>query len=335
MTDTSIVKILLKDNFTDIYEELEKSGGSLYLNNVINKWLLSLFIQGISDTYFYFIWDMFLLEGNIIIFKTIYAMIIILEDHIIKCKTFDQLNNVFNNIPMTLNERGKLAYYLISKKFNFNMEMIRKYRKTLNSQIIKEIVDLGFFQNNVEEEEEEETDEKKEKEDEQTNNNKNKKKIICDLDWPLCLKDKKTLEKDHNHIILKQLDEPFVIDNYIDNYEQYQKQIKRNSLNINEENKLKYFKEKRFKDLLIERKKHYCGSNVMSIRSNFDVSSFDIKFFNSQRKISVDLYYNEENDDLNNIERNKTINKIINDITYDNQNIISFVKENVEKGLLK
>lgn len=333
MTDTSIVKILLKDNFTDIYEELENSGGSLYLNNVINKWLLSLFVQGISDIYFHFIWDMFLLEGNIIIFKTIYAMIFILEDHIIKCKTFDQLNNVFNETPMTLNERGKLAYYLISKKFNFNMDMIRKYRKTLNSQIIKEIVDLGFFQSNVEEEEE--TDEKKEKEEEQSNNNKNKKKIICDLDWPLCLKDQKALEKNYDHIILKQLDEPFVIDNYIDNYKQYQNQIKRNSLNINEENKLKYFKEKRFKNLLIERKKHYCGSKVMSIRSNLDVSSFDIKLFNSQRKISVELNYNKKNDDLNNVERNKTFNKIINDITNDNQNIISFVKENDEKGLLK
>ena len=58
MTDNSIIRILLKDNFRDIYDALEESGGSLYLNNAVNKWLLSLFIQGISEVYTYFIWDM-------------------------------------------------------------------------------------------------------------------------------------------------------------------------------------------------------------------------------------------------------------------------------------
>ena len=69
MTDNSIVQRLLKENFRDIFEALEESGGLLYLNNAINKWLLSIFIQGISDLYIFFIWDMFLLEGNIIIFR--------------------------------------------------------------------------------------------------------------------------------------------------------------------------------------------------------------------------------------------------------------------------
>jgi hypothetical protein len=169
MTDNSIVQLLLKENFRDIYDALEESGGNLYLNNAINKWLLSLFIQGISDLYIHFIWDMLLLEGNIILFKTMYAMIIILESHIIKCKTFDELNKVFNDVPLELDKRGKLAYYLISKKFNFNMDMIKKYRKALNNQIIKEIENLGIFRKNSEEEEEEK---------EENEENEDKKKII-------------------------------------------------------------------------------------------------------------------------------------------------------------
>ena len=203
MTDNSIIRILLKDNFRDIYDALEESGGSIYLNNAVNKWLLSLFIQGISEVYTYFIWEMLLIEVNIIIFKTLYAMIIILENYIIKCTSFDQLNNVFNEVPLKFDKRGKLAYYLISKKFNFNMEMIKKYRKTLNPRIIKEIIGLGVFNRRSKDDDESDKDSSKEIE----------KKEECDLDWPICLYDKKDLEKEYDHIILKQLQPPNVIDN--------------------------------------------------------------------------------------------------------------------------
>ena len=213
MTDTSIVRLLLKENFRDIYEALEETGGILYLNNTINKWLLSIFVQGMSDSYTLLIWDMFLLEGNIVIFKTIYALIYILEKHIIKCKNFDELNNVFNEVPLNLNQRANLAYYLISKKFNFNMDLIRKYRKTLSPQIIKEIEGLGTFSNATDQNEENEECESK--------------KIVCDLDSPICLNDKKDLSKEYDHIVLKQLYEPLVIDNYF-NFEEENK-IKNNN----------------------------------------------------------------------------------------------------------
>jgi hypothetical protein len=325
MTDTSIVQILLKGNFKDIYEDLEESGGSIYLNNAVNKWLLSIFMQGISEIYTNFIWDMFLLEGNIIVFKTIYAMIILLESHIIKCKTFDQLNNVFNDVPMTFDKRGKLAYYLISKKFNFNMDMIKKYRKTLSSSIINEIINLGNLRHDSNEEEEENDEIASDKE------------VICDLDWPLCIKDKKNLENEYDFIVLKQLEEPNVIDNYIDNFEKIKKmELKGNEDKGNE----KFFKEKRFKELLIERKKHFCDSKRMTIRDNLPKIpiNFEKILFTERRKtrkISSDFYKTDFNIDENSIERNKTINKIIIDIANDNKDKISFIKENVEKALLK
>jgi len=324
MTDNSIVQLLLKENFRDIYDALEESGGNLYLNNAINKWLLSLFIQGISDLYIHFIWDMLLLEGNIILFKTMYAMIIILESHIIKCKTFDELNKVFNDVPLELDKRGKLAYYLISKKFNFNMDMIKKYRKALNNQIIKEIENLGIFRKNSEEEEEEK---------EENEENEDKKKIICDLDWPICLKDQKDLDKNYDYIVFKELNEPNVIDNYIDNFEEY----KNNNLEKEDNNDLKFFKEKRYENLLIERKKHYCGSNFMSIRPNLHKSLVNFEKIKDirPRKITVDNFIKDFDYDVNAIERNSTINKIVYDVANDNKSKISFIKENVEKGLLK
>lgn len=332
MTDNSIIQILLKDNFRDIYDALEESGGNLYLNNAINKWLLSLFIQGISEIYTYFIWDMLLLEGNIIIFKTLYAMIIILESHIIKCKSYDQLNNVLNEAPLKFDKRGKLAYYLISKKFNFNMEMIRKYRKTINPKIIKEIVSLGVFDRNSKDEDNEK---------DQDSLKAIEKKNECDLDWPICLNDQKDLEKQYDHIVLKQLKNPDVIDNYIDNFEEYQKMNSKNeSKDDGEENlNIKFFKDKKYEELLIERKKHFCGSKLMSIRGNLTKSLINFEKIKQQeikvRKISEEYFKKDNNFDENSIVRNKTINKIILDIANDNQDKISFVKENVEKDLLK
>ena len=110
MTDCAIVRILLKENFKDAFKNLEKNGGILHLNNTINKWFLSIFIQGISNIYSNFIWDMFLLEGNIIIFKAIYAIIIILQKQLKKYKSFEDLNTILNNMPLEFNNREKLAF---------------------------------------------------------------------------------------------------------------------------------------------------------------------------------------------------------------------------------
>ena len=329
MTDTSIVRLLLKENFRDIYDALEETGGILYLNNTINKWLLSIFVQGMSDKYTLLIWDMFLLEGNIVVFKTIYALIYILEKHIIKCKNFDELNNVFNEVPLNLNQRANLAYYLISKKFNFNMDLIRKYRKTLSPQIIKEIEVLGTFHKV--------TDEEEEKDEEYES-----KKIVCDLDWPICLNDKKNLSKEYDHIVLKQLNEPLVIDNYF-NFEGENK-VKNNNVNkydINnekDEEKIKYFKEKIYQDLLIERRKHYCGSKLMSIRSDLYKSPIKFEKIESEhlkkRKSSLNIFFDTNEDESKSVDkRNQAINKIVIDVSNQNQRLLSFVKEDVEKGI--
>jgi hypothetical protein len=144
VTDSTIVQSLLKTNFPIMFKLLEKSGGIMYLTNSINKWFLTIFINCISEVYSNLIWDLFLLEGNIVIFKALYAIIRMMENRIMECKNYDDLNNVFHNYPPTLKVRGKLAYYLISKKFYFNMDKIKNYRKKLNNKIIKEIESLNY-----------------------------------------------------------------------------------------------------------------------------------------------------------------------------------------------
>ena len=66
---------------------------TLYFNNAINKWLLSIFIQGISEMYSNFILDLFILEGNLVIFKAVYAVFVILEKYIKNLSTYNDLNS--------------------------------------------------------------------------------------------------------------------------------------------------------------------------------------------------------------------------------------------------
>ena len=328
MTDSAIVRLLLKENFRESFDYLENTGNILYFNNTINKWLLSVFIQGISNMYSNFIWDMFLLEGNIVIFKAIYAVYKIIENDLPKYRTFERITKLFNDVPLGFNNRGRLAYYLIGKKFNFTMDMIRRHRKEIIPQVIKEIESIGTFR--VEEEDEKKIEKK-----------------ICDLDWPQCLNDIKNLKQDFDYVVLKELEEPNIIDDYLDFYREYkdgtkQKEKKYKYKNINfindddlESLKIKYFKEERFKDILIERKKHYCDSKIMSIRSCFCKSekNGDNK---DKKKLNIINYFKENkkeiiNDMNNSDECNRRMNRIITQVSSKNKHKISFIKEKEEK----
>lgn len=300
VTDSTIVQNLLKTNFPLMFELLEKSGGIMYLTNSINKWFLTIFINRISEVYCNLIWDLFLLEGNIVTFKALYAIIRMIENKIMQCKNYDDLNNVFQNYPLTLKVRGKLAYYLISKKFYFNMEMIRCYRKKISNKIIKDIVSL---ENSVKSEVEK-------------IKKKNNKDLKCDLDWPICVYDFKDLKKNFDYIVLKQLSEPEVIDDYFCENKKY------------ESSKNLIYYEDKFEDLLIERKKHFCNSEIKSIRDNI------IKNEDIENKIIID---NIEKNNMINLEENiekKGINELTINAANENQKIINFEKEKADDSIM-
>ena len=294
VTDSSIVQQLLRDNFPEMFTLLEKLGGTMYLTNAINKWFLTIFINRISEVYSNLIWDLFLLEGNLVMFKATYALIRMMYKFIMECKNFDDLNSVFQNVPPTLKIRGKLAYYLLSKKFNFNIDKIKECRKNMNIKVIKEISNLdNSLKNEIE---------KAKK--------KNNKDLKCDLDWPICIYNSKDLEKNYDHIILKQLFEPEVIDDYFSENKNYEQEKKNN--------------EEKYEDLLIERKKHFCGSKIRSIRDKLIIDNNEINNNNILIK----------NDNIDNNLENKEMNKIIINLTNESQKVIKFEKEKAEDSFM-
>jgi len=306
VTDSTIAQLLLKENFPEMFQFLEKSGGIMYLTNAINKWFLTIFINRIPEVYSNLIWDLFLLEGNIVTFKASYAIIRMLQESIMNCKNFDDLNNVFQNTTQTLKIRGKLAYYLISKKFYFNMDKIKNYRKKLNNKIIKEIESLNYsLRDEIEK-----------------IKKKNNKESKCDLDWPICIYDDKNLKNNYDHIILKQLFEPEVIDDYFDDDKKYEK------------SKKNY--EEKFEDLLIERKKHNCDSNTRSIRDN--LAKIEKKEIDNKNIDANIIEKNNDNiiknNDIDNNLENKEMNKLVINIANDSQKVLNFVKEKTDDSFM-
>lgn len=313
MTDSSIAQILLKKNFPLIYNLLEPSGGIIYLNNTVNKWLLTIFIHRISEVYSNLIWDLFLLEGNIVLFKALYGMMTILEPYIItKCKTFDELNHLFNNGLLVKQKREKLAYYLIAKKYNFNMDMIKQYRKKMNKDTIKEINGIGDFHR-----------------DGKKFIKKDGKELICDLKNPICINNQKNLNETYDKIILRQLNKPEIIEDYATNYKE-----KYDDTKIKEEKE-----EDNFEDLVIERRNHLCNLKKISdsgIKKNDEeLIKIDIDDKNSDKienNNSIDID-NSSSDDINNSEINK-INKIVSGLAKNHEKNINIKKENEEDKII-
>ena len=75
MTDYSLIKNLKLRKNEELELYLKNLKCVIYWNKIINKWLIGLFIEGVSEIYYLTIWDLFMLEGNIVLFKAVYGWI--------------------------------------------------------------------------------------------------------------------------------------------------------------------------------------------------------------------------------------------------------------------
>lgn len=63
------------------------------------QWFVCLFCQDdVSDQITKVVWDFFMIDGVIVLFKAALAMFDFLEPHILKCKNFGKLFFIFRTI---------------------------------------------------------------------------------------------------------------------------------------------------------------------------------------------------------------------------------------------
>jgi hypothetical protein len=137
--DCSILIKLIKIYLPNLYNHLAEIGYELSLNNVLYKWFVSVFIQNLSYELSLIVWDVLVLEGNIVMFKSALAILKILKHKIISYDTLEDLNYIFEDCTKYLNDSYTLLYYLILRRFEFDNAFIMKNRILLEPAIIENI----------------------------------------------------------------------------------------------------------------------------------------------------------------------------------------------------
>ena len=308
MIDCAILLRLLLINNREIMDHLNSLGYQMSINNVLFKWLLSLFIQNTSEKMWICIWDLLLLEGHIVLFKAAIGILKIMSKEITTTFSLEALMKMFDEKFEHVNSVKRLKYYLIIKRFDFDMDLIDNNRYLISPGVSKTISKIPNSYNK----------------------RKNKSKEKCNLAWPYCVNNKKEPFIIKDYSIYKEFEDPFIITNYFfkkrkghikheknKNIQPSHKNFKKSSsfakifhkMNIdviNEDDCMEIYNH-----LMIERQKHTCDEkrNIVipcDTMEKMRAKSFT-KFHNKFKKI----YFKEEDEPIQNFDKKKQIEQPI------------------------
>lgn len=233
MTYFTLILNLLKKSTPNVCQHLQNLEAELYLNNMIYKWLISIFIQNTSKNNWLLIWDMLLLEGPIVLFKAAFGLFQIISKDVITLRSLEDAQMFFEKRIEEFECNDKMVFYLIIKKFDFDMETITRERDALFPQIVQGIRENGNF------------DDGKSK----------PSSSECDVDWPWCVQDVSYRHWIGDVVVYKGMNEVNINEGYLE------------SMSDNVAKKKEYkMKEEMYEDMLIERKEHVCKSKQHCIK---------------------------------------------------------------------
>ena len=249
MVDSAVILDNIKVSLNNLYHHLKKYKIDICLNNVIFKWLVTLFFENTDESIYTPVMDSLLLYGDITLYKASILILFFEEKNIMKCTNLGDAS-IFFDQNLRLFKHKKFSYYLLNKDFfNLNIDDINKLRAKKFPKIKENIKKINEFENN-----------KKRKESDTT----------CDIDWPYCIK---LLGSTKIIYVMKYkvYEKPLIENDYFDiNHNVYKlaeggKEEQINSLK-NLENEKNEQKKKTiiYGNLLIERPYHNCDRKFSS-----------------------------------------------------------------------
>ena len=167
MVDSAVILDNIKDSLSNLYAHLKKNKIDICLNNVIFKWLVTLFFENTDESIYTPVMDSLLLFGDITLYKASILILFFEEKNIMKCTNLCDAS-IFFDQQLRLFTHKKFSSYLLSKDlFNLNIDDINKFREKKFPKIKDNIKQINEFESK-----------KKKKESETT----------CNMDWPYCIK---------------------------------------------------------------------------------------------------------------------------------------------------
>ncbi|MCQ2818868.1 MAG: hypothetical protein MJ252_16505, partial [archaeon] len=161
MTDCAVVLPFIEKYVNKVYNHLNNLNSQMCLTNLLYKWFISLFMENMSPGLWIPIWDLMMIEGNIVLIKAAIIIILLCKDEIVKKKEVGELFIFFEETISCFNS-PKFLEMLIEKKFTFDMKYLCESRSKNLPKIIESI--------------------KKTKENKKEDENES-----CNGEWPLCL----------------------------------------------------------------------------------------------------------------------------------------------------
>ena len=309
MVDSAVILDNINNCLPNLYNHLKSKKIDICLNNVIFKWLVTLFFENMDETIYLPIMDSLLLFGDITLYKASILILYFEEKKILKCNNLCDAS-IFFDEKIKLFSNKKFSNYLLNKDlFNLNIEDINKYRARKLPKINENIKQISEFEN------------------------KKKKKLLdskCNIDWPYCTKLLGTT-RIIDVMKYKLIEKPLIENDYYDvSHNVYklaesgeEEQINLRKYIENEKDEIKK-RTKIYGNLLIDRPHHKCDKSFSS-RKNIlgenagKKSSLMGSFFEACKKSNEESSDNMSNSevlmsllsDKNEIDHNKFIEKIM------------------------
>lgn len=254
MVDCAIMKRILPSNNTKLMDHLNELGYEMTLNNILFKWLLSLFVENTSEKVFLCIWDLLLLEGHFVLFKAIIGLLKLISKKVIETNSIEEIMNIFDEGIKNLKSTKRLRYYLFMRRYDFDMDLINNNRMLIAPKVVSSIQRIPKAYEKIK----------------KIGGNKN---LECDETWPYCTSNKNEQFNIKEYSIYKTYNKPVIYENYFFNR-------KNDAYNYKKTYRMKYMKKIRhksfipkhylfkslypsdkfeiYKNMFIERQKHLC-----------------------------------------------------------------------------
>jgi len=147
MVDSAVILDNINNCLPNLYNHLKSKKIDICLNNVIFKWLVTLFFENMDETIYLPIMDSLLLFGDITLYKASILILYFEEKKILKCNNLCDAS-IFFDEKIKLFSNKKFSNYLLNKDlFNLNIEDINKYRARKLPKINENIKQISEFEN--------------------------------------------------------------------------------------------------------------------------------------------------------------------------------------------
>ena len=267
--DCAIILEVVENRYPDLLKYMKSKGFDIWLNNLLFKLLMSLFIENTDKSIYLPIIDCLFLYGEITLHRACLLLLGLYKENIMKCKDFMEANNLFD-IELKKYTNKNFASELMKADFGLKIDKIRKQRIEKLPKIIENIKKMS-------------------------KNSKKNKTISgdkqCDLDWPYCAQ---TLQEPKIQSIMKfkVVEKILIENNYFDLSHNVYKLAESSTENMEKEIKNENDDERKktliYGNLLIERPYHKCGSYFSSREK--------ILGYQSQRRSSLMNVFFEQNE---------------------------------------